>query len=138
LRRIIRTAIQNGYGLGDFALGGAYVLRRELARAVIDSDVFEKSPFFAMTHVEDDVLFGMFVFYLGYAIADDVMDDGLFGVDAGHLKMSPFAIKERGNYILHSTKFGYKDEFMDIDERELVKKLMGNADQSHTHPLVGT
>lgn len=126
-RALLLRAIDNSYCLGDFAIGGSYVLRRDVIEALDSSGLLDNSPFLLMPKLGEDVVMTPHVYALGYAAIDDVADDGLFGVEGKAFRIDPFMLKARGHYIIHPTKYGHQGDGHTLDEAGLVAALLADA-----------
>lgn len=123
-RRLIRTAIQNNYRLGEFAIGGAYAIRPEVIRKIHADGWLVDSPFEYLPRVGEDVVMTLHIYAAGYSAVDDVAQDGIFAVCGEEPWIHPFELKERGHYIIHPTKYGVTQLAPTQSEAELVRRLL--------------
>lgn len=120
---VLNAALKNGYPLGDFALGGCYIMRREVIEGFRIHEFAKESPFRFLPPFVEDVFMTPHVYATGYAALDDVADGGLFAIDGKEFRMDPFTLKARGHYVIHPTKYGYKSAEHNLSESELVAAL---------------
>lgn len=106
-RALMRRAKANGYRPGEFAVGGAYILRREVVQALETSGLLRPSPFRFLAHARpglgEDIVTAVYVYAVGYATMDDISDGGIFAVEGKAFEVDPFVLKARGHYIIHPT-----------------------------------
>lgn len=123
-RTLLNQARANGYVDGEFAIGGAYILRREVVKALAAPGRLEHSPFLFLHDTGEDGVMTPYVYAAGYSAMDDVSDGGLFAIEGKAIRMDPFLLKNRGHYIIHPTKYGHKGDSYNFSESELVQKLI--------------
>lgn len=124
LKKIIKTACNNGYNLGEFPIGGSYILSRTAAQRLISVDILSRSPFFVFGGVGEDVCIGLFVYCVGFSLVDESMDGGIFAIEGKELRVSPHDLKARGNFIVHPIKYGYKKNDIEMNEYDLFNFLV--------------
>jgi hypothetical protein len=110
--RLVIRARRHGYKLGDSIMGGAAVYRYEAVVALDEAGLLGR-PEFVDTGLQEDHIFGLCLFSLGYQLGEfgDQYDDLPMGVDWIGLPASPEELLKHGKSIIHSTKsFGTMDE----------------------------
>lgn len=122
-KALVKGAVENGYVLGEFCIGGCFILRRELIAGMMERVLLDKSPFGILT-IGDDVIMTLYVYWLGFAAMDDTSDGGLFGIEAQPFRVDPFILRERGHYVLHALKYGHHRDGHNLSEEELISALM--------------
>jgi hypothetical protein len=123
-RTLLQRAIANGYTLGEFAIGGCYILRREVVSGLETSGFLHRSPFRLLPMTGEDGIMTPHVYAVGYAVVDDVSDGGLFAIEGKHFRADPLLLKSRGHYVLHPLKYGYLANGRVMEEAELITRLM--------------
>ncbi|MDE8347123.1 MAG: hypothetical protein POH28_13265 [Acidocella sp.] len=126
-RQIIEGAEKNGYSLGDFAIGGCYILRKAFIVAMSGDVLFGKSPFLSMPTIGEDVLMTPYLYYLGFSALDDTANGGIFAIEGKEFRLDPFSLKQRGHYIVHPVKYGYRGQHGVLSETELVDQLTAES-----------
>jgi hypothetical protein len=63
---------------------------------------------------------------------DDGADGGIFAVEGKHFRVSPFVLRDRGQYVLHPLKYGYSGEAGSFSEAELVETLLSDSRTAFT------
>ena len=124
LRKLLRSAHRNGYVDGEFAIGGSYILRREVVQSLGAQGVLDQSPFLLLRNTGEDGVMTPYVYAAGFAAMDDVADEGLFAIEGKELRIDPFVLKLRGHYIIHPTKYGHTRDGHNLTEEELVARLV--------------
>jgi hypothetical protein len=123
-RSILLRAHANGYVFGEFAIGGCYVLRREVVEYLATPNLLERSPFRLLPDTGEDGVMTPYVYAAGYAAMDDVSDGGLFAIEGKELRVDPFTLKARGHYVIHPVKFGHHAHGHHLTEEDLVSALI--------------
>ncbi|HYM71722.1 MAG TPA: hypothetical protein VET89_01985, partial [Stellaceae bacterium] len=128
-RKIMTRARENGYRNGSFAVGGCYILRREVIESLNKNGFFLRSPFPFLPDVGEDVVMTPHVYVVGYTVIDDISDDGIFAIEGKELRVDPFVLKARGHYVIHPTKYGYRAHgSKTFSEAELVSASLNNTE----------
>jgi len=122
-RALMMQAKDNGYRQGEFAVGGSYILRREVVAALETNGLLRRSPFRFLPVLGEDIIMTPCVYAVGFAAIDDVSDGGLFAIEGKEFRVDPFVLKARGHYIIHPTKYGHRAHGHTLDEAELVSAL---------------
>jgi hypothetical protein len=123
-RRLITQASANGYALGEFAIGGSYIVRRSVVEYMARPEVLNESPFLWLPDTGEDGVMTPYVYAAGYSLMDDGSDGGIFGVEGKQIRMNPQLLRQRGHYIIHPTKYGYDDGETKLNEDQLVQSLL--------------
>lgn len=123
-RALLALACRNGYRDGEFAIGGSYILRREVIEIIAAKGWLTRTPFRFLPATGEDIVMTPHVYAAGYAAMDDVSDAGIFAVEGVEFRLDPFMLKQRGHFILHPTKYGYHGGEHPYDEAELVAALI--------------
>lgn len=123
-RALLDQAHGHGYVDGEFAIGGSYLLRREVVAALATPGLLEDTPFLHLASTGEDGVMTVYVYASGYAAMDDIADGGIFAVEGKAFRIDPLVLKERGHYILHPTKYGHELGEGFISEEQLVELLL--------------
>jgi hypothetical protein len=123
-RALMKRARDNGYRSGEFAVGGSFILRREVVETLAANGLLRRSPFRFLTPLED-VVMTPYVYAVGYAAMDDASDGGIFAIEGKEFRLDPFVLKARGHYIIYPTKYGHNAHGHTLNEAELVAALNG-------------
>lgn len=126
-RELMTLAISHGYTAGEFAIGGAYILRRAVVERLARPGVLDESPFLWLPDTGEDGVMTPYVYAAGYSLMDDGSDNGIFAVEGKEIRIDPSLLKARGHYIIHPTKYGHKQGDVHMDEDQLVKSLWNNS-----------
>ncbi|MBL8225892.1 MAG: hypothetical protein JNM50_11240 [Chromatiales bacterium] len=124
LRALVAKAQSEGYRLGEFAIGGCYILRRELVERLGAGDMLAVTPFGLLPTTGEDGVMTVYVYAAGFSAMDDGADGGIFAVEGKNFRVSPFLLRDRGHYVLHPLKYGYSAQARSYTEEELVDSLL--------------
>jgi len=120
-KSLIYKARDNGWPDGCFAIGGSYMLRKEVVEKMEDEDFLLNSPLCSIPDVGEDVLMTPHVYYVGYTAMDSIGKNGLFAVYGEELIAPPEKFKNEGNFVVHPLKYGYTKTEPTFTEEELVR-----------------
>jgi hypothetical protein len=123
-RTLLKHAVDHGYTFGEFAMGGSYILRREVVERLAMGGFVGRSPFRFLPTTGEDGVMTPHVYAVGYAAIDDVSDGGLFAIEGRAFRVDPFVLKSRGHYILHPVKYGHYSDGYSLNETALVLALL--------------
>jgi len=129
-----RTYIKKSKEPHTYAIGGCYILRSTCVDAVIATGVIDDKMFLLTPDFGEDALMGLLVGVCQFDKMDDVSDGGLFAVGGLYNKYddvfraNPLEIANRDHYIIHPFKFGYKDDSLILNEQELIRQLVEQAE----------
>ena len=126
-----RAEATERYRPGEYALGGAFILRREVIEALKSEGLLRPTPFRFLIHDQcEDVIMTPYVYAVGYSAMDDVSDGGIFGIEGKQFRIDPFVLKARGHYIIHPTKYGHQAHGHMLNAAELIAALNNNHDET--------
>jgi len=119
-----RAKATGGYRPGEYALGGAFILRKEVIKTLESEKFLRPTPFRFLIYEQcEDVIMTPYVYAVGYSAMDDVSDGGIFGIEGKEFRVDPFVLKARGHYIVHPTKYGHQAHGRMLNEAELIAAL---------------
>lgn len=121
-RELVTTARKKGYTDGEFAIGGSYLLRREVVEKL--APLLADCPFRYLPTTGEDGVMTPYVYATGFSAFDDISDGGLFAVEGRAFRVDPFVLRARGHYILHPTKYGLDTHGHQLTEAALVERLL--------------
>jgi hypothetical protein len=104
VRRIIRSAIQNGYQPGDFVQGGGYAIRSQLIQSLNTHHLTAYSLAFLHQFYSEDVLATLFCYAMGYYPKGFNQPGEVFGVQNQMLPATISELVEAQYGIIHSIK----------------------------------
>jgi hypothetical protein len=114
LRRVLQKSLKNGYEPGEHCQGGAHFISRECIVKLYENDLFVEREIF-WTQLEDDVLFGLFMYSVGLKHGDLATGSLPVGVRCVGLPCSPENLVANNKKITHSTRF-----YMNLSE-EMIR-----------------
>ena len=126
-RALLSAALSNGYRLGEFAIGGAYILRLATVSRLHRDGWLTKSPFRFLSNSWEDVTMTPHVYAVGFRAADDGEENGIFAICGEEPWIHPLRLRERGHYIIHPIKYGATLTPPYLTEAELAQVLLHNA-----------
>ena len=124
LRNLLLEATRNGYRPGTFAIGGAYILRRQTVLDIQKRGWLDDSPFFLWPYPGEDVMLTPHIYAIGYTAMDDVEEDGLFAICGKESWIHPLELARKGYYFIHPTKYGVTKFLPKMSEIDLVQALL--------------
>jgi hypothetical protein len=130
LRGLVQQAQAEGYRLGEFAIGGCYILRREVVNRLGAGALLDATPFDLLPTTGEDGVMTLYVYTTGFSAMDDGADGGIFAVEGKQFRVSPFVLRDRGHYVLHPLKYGYSDGGISHSESELVEALLSPGNRT--------
>lgn len=120
-RRLIQSAVKNGYLLGRHCQGGGFAIRQEMLQTMLESGFLEEPLLWMWTPCSEDVVLTLAAFAHDSRADDLTGDNQPFAVIYQGLVDTPPRLIERGFSIIHSLKdFG---PYREADTREFFKQL---------------
>jgi hypothetical protein len=116
LKYLLKSAFDNDYKAGEFALGPS-ILRLDAVKKLYQGGWLINSPFRWFPNVQDDVLITLHIYAVGYKAYDDTQENGIFAICGEELWIHPHELLNKGCYIIHPVKywpfahFGYETLF---------------------------
>ncbi len=119
IRKVLFTAINNGYDLGEFVFGGTYAFSRVGLEKLRDNKLLPMKNVLG-ADLEEDHFFSMLMVAVGLGLGDLASGDNPFACTWKGLPSSPEAILKANKKIIHSTRY-----WGDMKEEEIRKFFRG-------------
>lgn len=104
VRKVIRSAIQNGYQPGDFLQGGAYAIRGQLVKDLYSHQLTRNPLAFLGQFYGEDILATLFCYSMGYVPKGFNQPGEVFGVQYKGLPATIPELKDAKYALIHSVK----------------------------------
>jgi hypothetical protein len=138
IRKLLFTAINEGYDLGEFVFGGAYAFSRLGLEKLRDNNLLPMDKVLG-ADMEEDHFFSLSMVSVGMRLADLASGDAPFACTWRGLPAHPQTILQANKKIIHSTRYWEEmkeDEirkfFKDKRERASAKLDVYSKDSSST------
>ncbi len=134
LKRLLDVAQRHGYELGEFAIGGAYILRMKAVMRMRDLGWLTDSPFRFLRQPGEDVTITPLLYASGFNALDDIEPDGIFAICGEESWVHPLELCKRGHYIVHPIKYGVTKFTPRLTEQELAAQLLDSRETCVERP----
>jgi len=104
LRKHIASALDNGYPLGNYCQGGAYILTRQMLERMESRGYFEDLTLWQQVPIGEDVAMSMYVYAVGLRLHGQSGDGGMFGIQWRGLPFGMNDLVVRKYSFIHSVK----------------------------------
>jgi hypothetical protein len=104
LRKHIAVAVDNGYPLGNYCQGGAYILTREMLERMKSCGYFEDPTLWRRVPIGEDVAISMYVYAVGLRLHSQSGAGGMFGIQWRGLPFGMNELVAREHSFIHSLK----------------------------------
>lgn len=116
VRRVIRTAISNGYSPGDFIQGGGYAIRGKLIKKLHSLGMITSPETYLGQFFGEDVLATLLCFAGNFQPLDFNSNGEVFAVVNTGLPARAEDLIKLGYAVAHSTKIGPNDDVESLDQ----------------------
>lgn len=120
IRKLLFTAINKGYDLGEFVFGGSYAFSRVGLEKLRDNNLLPMKNVIG-ADLEEDHFFSMLIIAVGMGLGDLASGDKPFACAWKGLPGSPEAIVKANKKIIHSTR--YWDDLKEEQIRKFFREM---------------